>query len=71
MADFAALKADMMARLGKTEEALKKDFTGLRTGRANPALLDTIMVDAYGSMVPLNQVGNVSVPEARMLSVYI
>ena len=55
MADFAALKADMMARLGKTEEALKKDFTGLRTGRANPALLDTIMVDAYGSMVPLNQ----------------
>lgn len=71
MADFAALKADMMARLGKTEEALKKDFTGLRTGRANPALLDTIMVDAYGSMVPLNQVGNVSVPEARMLSVSV
>lgn len=48
MADFATLKADMVARLGKTEEALKKDFTGLRTGRANPALLDTVMVDAYG-----------------------
>ena len=68
---YSEIKTDMQTRLGKTQEALKKDFAGLRTGRASTALLDPIMVDAYGSMVPLNQVGNVSVPEARMLSVQV
>ncbi len=68
---YSEIKTDMQTRLGKTQEALKKDFAGLRTGRATTALLDPIMVDAYGSMVPLNQVGNVSVPEARMLSVQV
>ena len=61
----------MEIRVQKTVESLKKDFSGLRTGRASTALLDSIMVDAYGSMVPINQVGNVSVPEARMLSVNV
>ena len=60
-----------MRRLASDWEQVKKDFAGLRTGRASTALLDPIMVDAYGSMVPLNQVGNVSVPEARMLSVQV
>lgn len=69
--NYSEIKTDMQTRLGKTQEALKKDFAGLRTGRASTALLDPIMVDAYGSMVPLNQVGNVSVPEARMLSVQV
>ena len=69
--NYSEIKTDMQTRLGKTQEALKKDFAGLRTGRATTALLDPIMVDAYGSMVPLNQVGNVSVPEARMLSVQV
>lgn len=68
---FNELKADMQDRVQKSIEALKKEFTGLRTGRASTALLDSIMVDAYGSMVPINQVGNVSVPEARMLSVNV
>lgn len=68
---YSEIKQDMQTRLGKTQEALKKDFAGLRTGRATTALLDPIMVDAYGSTVPLNQVGNVSVPEARMLSVQV
>ncbi len=68
---FADIKADMQTRLAKTEEALKKDFSGLRTGRATTALLDDIKVEAYGAMVPLNQIGNVSVPEARMLSVQV
>lgn len=68
---YSEIKTDMQTRLGKTQEALKKDFAGLRTGRATTALLDPIMVDAYGSTVPLNQVGNVSVPEARMLSVQV
>ncbi len=69
--NFNELKSDMQTRIGKTTEALKKEFQGLRTGRASTALLDNIMVDAYGSMVPINQVGTVSVPEARMLSVNV
>lgn len=51
--------------------SLKTEFSGLRTGRANTALLDNIMVKAYGSDTPLNQVGSVSVPEPRMLSVQV
>ena len=69
--DYAQVKETMQEHLGKTIEALKKDFSGLRTGRATTALLDGIMVEAYGSTVPLNQVGNASVPEARMLSVQV
>ena len=52
-------------------DALKRNFSGLRTGRATTSLLDTIHVDAYGSVVPLAQVGNVSVPEPRMLAVQV
>ncbi|NNE58117.1 MAG: ribosome recycling factor [Hellea sp.] len=51
--------------------SLKAEFAGLRTGRANPALLDGITVSAYGSDMPLNQVGGISVPEPRMLSVSV
>ena len=68
---FNELKSDMETRVQKTIESLKKDFSGLRTGRASTALLDSIMVDAYGSVVPINQVANVSIPEARMLSVNV
>jgi ribosome recycling factor len=52
-------------------EALKHEFAGLRTGRASATMLDPIMVEAYGSMVPMNQVANVSAPEARLLSVQV
>ena len=69
--DYAQIKANMQTHLAKTEESLRKEFAGLRTGRATTALLDGIMVEAYGSTVPLNQVGNASVPEARMLSVSV
>lgn len=58
-------------RMEGAVESLRKEFTGLRTGRASPAMLDPVMVDAYGSMMPLNQVGTVSVPEPRMLSVQV
>lgn len=58
-------------RMDGALEALRKEFAGLRTGRASPAMLDPVMVDAYGSMMPLNQVGTVSVPEPRMLSVQV
>ncbi len=68
---FDELKHDMQERVKKSVDSLKKEFSGLRTGRASTGLLDSVMVNAYGAMVPLNQVGTVSVPEARMLSVSV
>jgi ribosome recycling factor len=56
-------------RMDKAVEALRRDFSSVRTGKASPALLDTVKVEAYGSFVPLNQVATVSAPEARMLMV--
>lgn len=53
----------------KAVESTKRELTGIRSGKANPALLDTIRVEAYGSTVPLNQVAMVAAPEARMLTV--
>ena len=50
-------------------EALRREFTGVRTGKATPTLLDTIRVEAYGSQLPLNQVGTVSAPEPRLLTI--
>jgi len=58
-------------RMDGAVNALRNEFAGLRTGRANAALLDGIMVEAYGQMTPLNQVGSVSVPESRMLLVSV
>jgi ribosome recycling factor len=51
--------------------ALKTELSGLRTGRASPNMLDPIHVEVYGQSMPLNQVGTVSVPEARLLSVQV
>lgn len=56
-------------RMDGAIEALRREFAGVRTGKASPALLDSVKVDAYGSMLPINQVGTVSAPEARMLIV--
>ena len=63
--------ADFEKRMDGALEALKKEFAGLRTGRASANLLDPIVVEAYGQRMPLNQVGTVSVPESRMLSVQV
>lgn len=71
MADIAALKTDTKRRMEGAVEVLHKEFGGLRTGRASTSLLDPITVDAYGQAMPLNQVGTVSVPEPRMLSVQV
>jgi len=62
---------DYRKRMDGALSSLKSEFAGLRTGRANAALLDNITVSAYGSDVPLNQVGSVSVPEPRMLVVSV
>jgi ribosome recycling factor len=52
-------------------KTLAHEFSGLRTGRASTNLLDSVMVDAYGSMTPLNQLANISVPESRLLTVQV
>ncbi|MEG3640924.1 ribosome recycling factor [Magnetococcus sp. PR-3] len=60
---------DLEGRMKKSLAALKEELTSLRTGRASTSLLDNVMVDAYGSMMPLNQVASMTVPEARMINV--
>ena len=64
-------KADIERRMAGAVESLKHDLGGLRTGRANVALLDPVVCEVYGSMMPLNQVATVSAPEPRMLSVQV
>jgi ribosome recycling factor len=64
-------KADLERRMKGAVEALKHDLSGLRTGRANTALLDPVTVEVYGAHMPLNQVATVSAPEPRMLSVQV
>ena len=56
-------------RMKKTLEGLKKDYGSLRAGRATPSLLDKVMVDYYGTPTPVNQVAQVTVPEARMIMI--
>ncbi|HVJ51239.1 MAG TPA: ribosome recycling factor [Aliidongia sp.] len=62
---------DLRRRMDGAVEALRKEFAGLRTGRASTTLLDQIMVEAYGSTVPLAQCGTVNAPEPRMLIVQV
>lgn len=64
-------KSELEKRMKASIEALKHDLSGLRTGRANTALLDSITVEVYGAKMPLNQVATVSVPEPRMLSIQV
>ncbi len=69
--DFKALKQDLTRRMDSALDTLKREFAGLRTGRANPALLEPVRVTAYGSEMPLPQVGTIAVPEARMITVQV
>jgi ribosome recycling factor len=62
---------ELRRRMDGGLKSLHSEFSGLRTGRANAALLDHIQVDAYGSMMPLNQVSTVSIPEPRLISVQV
>ena len=62
---------DIERRMAGAVDSLKSDLGGLRTGRANTALLDPVQVEVYGSLMPLNQVATVSAPEPRMLSVQV
>lgn len=60
---------DSTARMQKSVESLRTELTKIRTGRAHPSLLDHVMVSYYGSELPINQVSNVSVAEARVLTI--
>lgn len=71
MSDINGLRKDIEHKMERAVEVLSTDFSGLRTGRASTSLLDSIQVNAYGSQTPLNQVGSVSVPESRMLSIQV
>ncbi len=56
-------------KMTKTEDVLLSEYTNIRTGRANPHILDKITVDYYGQQSPINQVGNIAVPESRMITI--
>lgn len=71
MSDINKIKENATARMEKTLDSLRADFGSLRAGRAHISLLDGIMVEAYGSTTPIAQVGTISVPDARTLSVSI
>ena len=58
-------------KMDKSIQSLKKDISTLRTGRANSNMLDTIKVDVYGQLMPIDQIATVSVPEARLISIQV
>ena len=59
------------SKMDKSIQSFKKDLSTLRTGRANANMLDTIKVDVYGQLMPIDQLGTVSVPEARLISIQV
>jgi ribosome recycling factor len=64
-------KDEMIRRMNGAVTGLKGDFAGLRTGRASPALLDPVMIDAYGNQMHVSQLGTISTPESRLLTVQV
>ncbi|MGB3178619.1 MAG: ribosome recycling factor [Albidovulum sp.] len=62
---------DLSRRMDGAMASLRQEFSSLRTGRASGSMLDPVMVDAYGSMTPINQVGTVNVPEPRMVTINV
>lgn len=71
MKSYAELKKDIQHKMEVSLEHAKKEFSGLRTGRASTSLLENVTVEAYGARMPLNQCASVSVPEPRLLSVSV
>ena len=58
-------------KMDKSIQSFKKDISTIRTGRANTSMIDTVMIDVYGQMMPINQLATVSVPEARLISIQV
>ena len=69
--DFMLDTDDLERRMEGAISSLRTEFASLRTGRASASMLEPVMVDAYGSMTPINQVGTVNVPEPRMVTVNV
>jgi ribosome recycling factor len=68
---IADIKTTSEGKMGQSLEALRNNLNKIRTGRANPAILDSVQVEYYGSMVPLSQVANVSLLDSRTISVQV
>ncbi len=62
---------DLTRRMDGAMTALRHEFASLRTGRASATMIEPVMVDAYGAMTPINQVGTVNVPEPRMVTINV
>ena len=71
MADAEELLLDAELKMEGAITALKREFSGVRTGRAHPSLIETLPVEHYGTTTPLNQLGTINAPEARMLTAQI
>ena len=69
--DFELDTDDLNRRMEGTLSALRTEFASLRTGRGSASMLEPVMVDAYGQMTPINQVGTVNVPEPRMVTIHV
>ncbi len=67
--DVKEIKKDASHRMKKTVETIHNEFTKIRTGRATPALVDTVKVEYYGTVVPLSQAATVTVPEPRLITI--
>ncbi len=63
--------SELERRMSSAFDVVHKDFSGLRTGRASSSLLESIVVESYGNRVPINQVGNINVPESQLLTVQV
>jgi ribosome recycling factor len=65
------LTDNLRKKMDETMQSLKRDMDSISTGRANPSLLDTIRVEIYGSMMPISQLANISIPESNILSIQV
>ena len=63
--------SELERKMSSAFDVVHKDFSGLRTGRASSSLLESIVVESYGSKVPINQIGNINVPESQLLTVQV
>jgi ribosome recycling factor len=70
-ADPDEILLDADARMDGAVEALRRDLTGIRTGRAHPSLIENLQVDYYGAHTPLKQLGQIGAPEPRLLTVQV
>lgn len=71
MEDFELDLEDFERRMEGAINSLRQDFAGLRTGRASASMVDSLVVNAYGAQMPMNQCGSINVPEPRLLSISV